>query len=155
VLQGQGESLIRKALTELQLWGLQRSFTFLSTPDAKAPASSTDAAAVGPRGMQSSMQGSMQGSRAVPLIKDWAGVLSEVGDHQSLVASLKASPYYDMLKVSDTDTTDQRHRGNTMQLAGLSVMLMLPACRLYSAFCFLFDDVFLPRLACVHYDRRP
>jgi hypothetical protein len=93
VLQAQGESLIRKALTELQLWGLQRSFTFLSTPDAKAPTSSTGAAAAGPGGS------SMQGSRAVPLIKDWAGVLSEVGDHQSLVASLKASPYYDMLKV--------------------------------------------------------
>jgi dynein heavy chain 2 len=42
----------------------------------------------------------VQGSRGVPLIKDWAGVLSEVGDHQSLVASLKTSPYYGMFKVS-------------------------------------------------------
>lgn len=42
----------------------------------------------------------MKGSRGVPLIKDWAGALSEVGDHQSLVASLKTSPYYGMFKVS-------------------------------------------------------
>lgn len=37
----------------------------------------------------------------MPLIKDWGGVLSEVGDHQSLVASLKTSPYYSMFKVCE------------------------------------------------------
>jgi dynein heavy chain 2 len=93
-LQAQGESLIRKALTELQLWGLQRSFAFLASTDAKATTSNTNSTAGG------APAGSAQSSRSVPLIKDWAGVLSEVGDHQSLVASLKLSPYYAMFKVS-------------------------------------------------------
>lgn len=96
LLQVQGESLIRKALTELQLWGLQRSFAFLASTDAKAP-SSVNSTAGGPSA------GTTQSSRSVPLIKDWAGVLSEVGDHQSLVASLKLSPSYAMFKVRQAE----------------------------------------------------
>lgn len=95
LLQAQGESVIRKALTELQLWGLQCSFAFVSSSDATA-AASTGA-------------GGAHGSRGVPLIKDWAGVLSEVGDHQSLVASLKSSPYYAMFKVCLAASRFQHH----------------------------------------------
>jgi hypothetical protein len=35
----------------------------------------------------------------VGLIRDWASVLSEVGDHQALVASLRLSPHHAMFKV--------------------------------------------------------
>ncbi len=88
--------MIRKALTELQLWGLQRNFAFLSSSDTKQQASNTPATSTA---SSAGASVAAQGSRAVPLIKDWAGVLSEVGDHQSLVASLKISPYYAMFKV--------------------------------------------------------
>lgn len=98
-LQAQGESLIRKALTELQLWALQRSFAFLSSSDSTL-ASNT----AGTGTTSSTGSGAAQGGRGVPLIKDWAGVLSEVGDHQSLVASLKTSPYYSMFKVCAVQT---------------------------------------------------
>lgn len=37
--------------------------------------------------------------RSVPLIKEWREVMTEVGDHQSLVASLKQSTYFHMFKV--------------------------------------------------------
>ena len=36
--------------------------------------------------------------RHVALIKEWRDVLAEVGDHQSLVASLRTSAYYNMFK---------------------------------------------------------
>lgn len=99
--QAQGESLIRKALTELQLWGLQRSFAFLSSNDTKPSTanSSSSASSTSNASAAGTRAGSAQSNTGVPLIKDWAGVLSEVGDHQSLVASLKTSPYYTMFKV--------------------------------------------------------
>jgi dynein heavy chain 2 len=103
VPQAQGESLIRKALTELQLWALQRKFTFLSSSGADSSASNAGSTKGSGSTAAGSQVGSTQGSR-VPLIKDWATVLSEVGDHQSLVASLKTSPYYATFRV--------RHRGS-------------------------------------------
>lgn len=75
--QAQGEAVLRKALNELKFWGLQREFE-LSNPAAAA------AAGAGP---------------SPALIKEWRDVLTEVGDHQSLVASLKQSKYYNMFKV--------------------------------------------------------
>jgi len=81
-MQAQGEALIRKALSELKLWGLQRVFSFVTN-------SSTKQGKEGP---------TAQG-KSLPLVKEWSQLLSEVGDHQSLVASLKTSRYYHMFKV--------------------------------------------------------
>eukprot|EP00878_Enallax_costatus_P024703 GHUV01026383.1.p1 GENE.GHUV01026383.1~~GHUV01026383.1.p1 ORF type:complete len:1576 (+),score=459.42 GHUV01026383.1:1611-6338(+) len=83
----QGEALIRKALTELKLWALQRMFTFVSNTDK--------AAAGGQAAAGDTKQGA--GGR-VPLVKEWSEILSELGNHQSLVASLKTSHYYSMFK---------------------------------------------------------
>lgn len=45
--QAQGESVIRKALTELQLWGLQRSFAFVAPTSASDGAGTRVASAAG------------------------------------------------------------------------------------------------------------
>lgn len=37
--------------------------------------------------------------RSCPLIKEWREVMTEVGDHQSLVASLKQAAYFHLFKV--------------------------------------------------------
>ncbi|WIA17572.1 hypothetical protein OEZ85_014399 [Tetradesmus obliquus] len=83
----QGEALIRKALSELKLWGLQRNFTFVPSKDSSSSSNTAPAAA-----------GQAGGSRAVQLIKEWSEVLSELGNHQSLVASLKMSAYHHLFK---------------------------------------------------------
>nr|ADI46936.1 DHC1bm [Volvox carteri f. nagariensis] len=73
--QAQGEAVIRKALSELKMWGLAREFTFTESSQSVA-------------GRQ----------RRTPLIKEWRDSMTEVGDHQSLIASLKQSSYYGMFK---------------------------------------------------------
>ncbi|KAG2426397.1 hypothetical protein HYH02_014824 [Chlamydomonas schloesseri] len=73
--QAQGEAVIRKALTELKMWGMAREFTFTESTQSVA-------------GRQ----------RRTPLIKEWRDAMTEVGDNQSLVASLKQSSYYNMFK---------------------------------------------------------
>lgn len=87
--QAQGEALIRKALTELKLWALQRMFTFTSNSEKAAAGGQAASAAT-----------TKQGSGRVPLVKEWSDILSELGNHQSLVASLKTSHYYSMFKVN-------------------------------------------------------
>ena len=37
--------------------------------------------------------------RQTALIRDWRDILTEVGDHQSLIASLKQAPYHHLFKV--------------------------------------------------------
>lgn len=74
--QAQGESVIRKALAELKLWGLSREFAFT----------------------EGSTQATGRQPRRHVLIKEWRDVMTEVGDHQSLVASLRQSAYYNMFK---------------------------------------------------------
>jgi len=74
--QAQGEAMIRKALAELKLWGQNREFSF-SEPVATL--------------------GRARG-RPIVLIKEWRDVQAEVGDHQSLVASLRQSSYYHLFK---------------------------------------------------------
>lgn len=39
------------------------------------------------------------------LIKEWKNVMTEVGDHQSLMNSLKQSPYYPLFKVEPLVST--------------------------------------------------
>lgn len=92
-LQAQGEALFRKALTELKLWGLQRTFAFVSNKEKPTGA----ATAAGGKGATAAMPA---GTRPVQLIKEWSEVLSELGNHQSLVASLKTSHYHHLFKVT-------------------------------------------------------
>lgn len=74
--QAQGESMMRKALAELKLWGLQREFELSEMTSQSGGAK----------------------ARRTALIKEWRNVMSEVGDHQSMVASLKQSPYFPIFK---------------------------------------------------------
>ncbi|KAG1663699.1 hypothetical protein FOA52_013267 [Chlamydomonas sp. UWO 241] len=73
--QALGESMMRKALAELKLWGLQREFE-LTVMEAQGPSK----------------------AKKTPLIKEWRNVMAEVGDHQSMVASLKSSVMYHLFK---------------------------------------------------------
>eukprot|EP00050_Salpingoeca_kvevrii_P020215 m.95860 g.95860 ORF g.95860 m.95860 type:complete len:4292 (+) comp8765_c0_seq1:164-13039(+) len=66
--RAQGEITIREALQELELWAAGANFSLTSYDDCKG--------------------------RAVPLIKDWKDLVNKVGDNQSLLQSLKDSPYY-------------------------------------------------------------
>lgn len=74
---------MRKALTEMKIWALQREFVF--TQPKKQPIA---------------MQ---HGSEDVPLIKEYQTVLSEVGDHQGLLSSLKQAVAYALFKVGGRD----------------------------------------------------
>ncbi|MEW5298927.1 MAG: hypothetical protein WDW36_001997 [Sanguina aurantia] len=73
--QAQGESVLRKALSELKMWGLTREFSL-------SESTSTSHGKV----------------RKTSLIKEWRDVMTEVGDNQSLVASLRGSSFYNMFK---------------------------------------------------------
>eukprot|EP00056_Hartaetosiga_gracilis_P017754 m.8317 g.8317 ORF g.8317 m.8317 type:complete len:4146 (-) comp6080_c0_seq1:66-12503(-) len=66
--RAQGEVTIREALHEIDLWGASAQFTLSAYEDFN--------------GLE------------VPLIKDWKDTTTKVGDNQSLLASLKDSPYY-------------------------------------------------------------
>ncbi|GMH35100.1 hypothetical protein BSKO_02968 [Bryopsis sp. KO-2023] len=72
--QAQGEALLRKALDELNAWGYERKFVLVDY----------------------TCEGT--GRRSVCLIKDWSNLLTEVGDNQSLAASLRQSPYFNLMK---------------------------------------------------------
>ncbi len=99
--------MLRKALGELKLWGLTREFSFA---DAPAGATSATTAAVSKQAGAKAGTGSSGGAggkgaqqKGVVLIKEWREVLSEVGDHQSLVASLKQSSFHYLFKVGGTE----------------------------------------------------
>ncbi|XP_068211563.1 cytoplasmic dynein 2 heavy chain 1 [Palaemon carinicauda] len=63
-----GEVVIRQALGELDVWEVDARFTLLPHTDS--------------------------GGHEVMLIKEWKDIINKVGDHQSLLQSLKDSPYY-------------------------------------------------------------
>ena len=67
--RAQAETTVREALRELDMWGAAATFQLTS------------------------YEGS-PGSKSVPLIRDWREVVSQVGDHQALLTSLKDSSYY-------------------------------------------------------------
>eukprot|EP00803_Ostreobium_quekettii_P010766 evm.model.scf_587.3 EVM.evm.TU.scf_587.3 scf_587:58238-66053(+) len=71
--QAQGEAVLHKALDELNTWGYQRKFSLMKHSTEKK-------------------------ERNLVLIKEWKDLVTEVGDHQSLVSSLRASPYFSVLK---------------------------------------------------------
>lgn len=68
--------MLRKALDELNAWGYDRRFNLVEHVSTAGG-----------------------GSRRTVLIKEWKDILTEVGDHQSLVGSLKQSKYYQNFKV--------------------------------------------------------
>ena len=63
-----GEIQIREAIQELDIWGSAAVFTTTNYQDNKG--------------------------ESICLIKDWKETLTQLGDHQSLLQSLKESPYY-------------------------------------------------------------
>lgn len=116
--QAQGEGVIRKALSELRLWGLTREFAFVDPKQAPgatavAPAAAKPGARSPPAGGnaagggrdQPAVRGGGGGGGSMPLIKGWAEVLGEVSDHQALVGSLRQSPYYPLFKVGPRQRT--------------------------------------------------
>ena len=68
-VRAQAEISIREALQELDVWGAGTIFSFTDLPN------------------QSSTKNSLA------LIKDWTDLLNKIGDHRSLLQSLKDSPY--------------------------------------------------------------
>lgn len=67
-MRAQSEHSIREAVRELEIWSASAVFALTEFQDSKAA--------------------------KVPVIKDWKDLFSQVGDNQSLVSSLKDSPYY-------------------------------------------------------------
>eukprot|EP01113_Clastostelium_recurvatum_P005568 TRINITY_DN12493_c0_g1_i5.p1 TRINITY_DN12493_c0_g1~~TRINITY_DN12493_c0_g1_i5.p1 ORF type:complete len:1165 (-),score=398.17 TRINITY_DN12493_c0_g1_i5:23-3001(-) len=65
--RAQGEVTIRDAMQELRSWGADTVFTLIEHNDGK---------------------------RTTPLIKEWKDLLTQIGDNQSLLNSLKDSPYF-------------------------------------------------------------
>lgn len=65
-------------------------------------------------------------SRRTPLIKEWRDAMTEVGDHQSLVASLKGSNYYNMFK-------DEVGQGGGESVEGRQTKPSGSLCTLYPA----------------------
>ncbi|KAJ3042257.1 Cytoplasmic dynein 2 heavy chain 1 [Rhizophlyctis rosea] len=63
-----GEIAIREAIQEIDMWGASALFALTDYQDAKGA--------------------------NIKVIKDWKEVLTQVGDNQSLLSSLKESPYY-------------------------------------------------------------
>ncbi|KAJ3141233.1 Cytoplasmic dynein 2 heavy chain 1 [Geranomyces variabilis] len=66
--RAQGEISIREAIQELDMWGAGATFALTDYQDVKG--------------------------NNVQLIKDWKDLLTQVGDNQSLLQSLKDSPYF-------------------------------------------------------------
>jgi dynein heavy chain 2 len=62
------EMTIREAFDELVKWGIDAAFTLLEHKDCQG--------------------------KAVPLIKEWKEILTQVGDHQSVLQAMRDSPYF-------------------------------------------------------------
>lgn len=75
--RAQAESSLRKAIAELNDWGFSRAFAL------------TEQEAVG-------------SGKAVSLIKEWKDLMTEVGDHQSLVSSLKQNQFFADSGIADS-----------------------------------------------------
>jgi dynein heavy chain 2 len=65
--RAQGEVTIREAMQELRTWAMEAEFTLVPHEE---------------------------NGRVTSLIKEWKELMTQVGDNQSLLASLKDSPYY-------------------------------------------------------------
>lgn len=67
--RAQGEVSIREALKELELWGASTTFSLTGYQDSA--------------------------EKQLSIIKDWKDLVNQVGDNQSLLQSLKDSPYFE------------------------------------------------------------
>jgi dynein heavy chain 2, cytosolic len=65
--RAQGELTVREALVELQTWGLETQFSLTTYSDNGCVTS---------------------------IIKDWREIMTAVGDHQSVISSMRDSPYF-------------------------------------------------------------
>jgi len=63
-----GELTVRQAMEELAIWGQEASFAVMEHSDVKG--------------------------KLVPIIKEWRDIMTQVGDHQSMVAGMKDSPFF-------------------------------------------------------------
>jgi dynein heavy chain 2 len=71
------EMTIREAFDELDKWGINASFTLLEHKDCNG--------------------------KDVPLIREWKEVLTQVGDHQSVLQAMHDSPYFEKFRASADD----------------------------------------------------
>ena len=67
-IRAQAEHTIREALKELENWGAGAQFSLIDYIDTK--------------------------QQRIQIIKDWKDLFTQIGDNQSLLSSLKDSPYY-------------------------------------------------------------
>lgn len=67
-VRAQAEHTIREALHELEDWGAGAQFALTDYVDTK--------------------------QQKIQIIKDWKDLFTQIGDNQSLLSSLKDSPYY-------------------------------------------------------------
>ena len=67
-MRAQAEHTIREALHELDSWGAGAQFFMTDYSDTK--------------------------QQKIQIIKDWKDLFMQIGDNQSLLSSLKDSPYY-------------------------------------------------------------
>lgn len=78
-----GENSIREAVQELIAWASRCEFHLITHQSGKPAAGSSEGAAAAP------------GAKPpVPLIKDWKDLTTKVGEQQSLLDSLRSSPYF-------------------------------------------------------------
>lgn len=75
--RAQGEVSIRQALAELEKWGASEKFALSEFTTVT--------------------------NQRVVLIKDWAEVIGQIGDHRSLLQSLRGSPFYPAFEGQATD----------------------------------------------------
>ena len=94
--QAQGEVSIREALQQLEAWGLDREFSLLRHQLGDS-------------------------AQHVALIKDWKETMADVADNQSLVQSLKDSPFYAPFKV-EASTWESRLAVLSESLMNLNVI---------------------------------
>ena len=81
--KAQGEVLIREALRELAVWSQTAVLTLVDDNETSSSSSPLSGAST------------VRTTRNKPkLIKDWKDIFLELGDKQSLIASLKESPFY-------------------------------------------------------------
>jgi len=95
-VQAQGEVSIREALQQLEAWGLDREFVLLRHQLG-------------------------DGTQHVALIKEWKETMTDVADNQSLVQSLKDSPFYAPFKV-EASTWENRLAVLSESLMNLNVI---------------------------------
>jgi dynein heavy chain 2 len=84
--RAQAEHTIREALRELENWGAGAQFSLTDYIDTK--------------------------QQKIQIIKDWKDLFTQIGDNQSLLSSLKDSPYYKNFGTQPRRMIRQEKRGD-------------------------------------------